>query len=129
MQGCGSRIYSKPLSLRDRDRQRDTRVNACSYWAWLCNGLCYIEAPSNKPEEQVCLHSPELEAAFPVAARMTDLAAQVWLSQQVPRCEWPGYRERPSARLKSRFLCAAVTVFPSLTGPNCQFLNMLQQRM
>lgn len=51
------------------------------------------EARSHKPEQQVCLHSPELKAALPVAARTTDLAAQVWLSQQAPRFQWPGSRE------------------------------------
>ncbi|KAM7330546.1 hypothetical protein ACRRTK_009735 [Alexandromys fortis] len=51
------------------------------------------EARSRKPEQQVRLHSPELKAALPVAARTTDLAAQVWLSQQALRFQWPGSTE------------------------------------
>lgn len=51
--------------------------------------VCASVALNNKPE----LHSPELKAAFPVAAEPTDLAAQLWLCQQAPRLEWPGSRE------------------------------------
>lgn len=74
------RVYSKPLT-----REKEARLLSLT--------LQWSVRHSAIKQSSVSVSSLELKAAFPVAAMMTDLAAQVWLSQQAPGCEWPGSRE------------------------------------